>query len=539
MDSRDTHTDKEDFEVKETILVPYNELHDINIYTYHDTNAGRLVLDPDEARAEFGPEIASRLKLTKDGSKILWPQPTDDPNDPQNWSNRQKHFQLFIITLAAVVPDFDSAIGIASVFALAEEFDTTTGHVNNLTSNWSLFLIGWGGIFFVMLMRKYGRLSILFWTQLLALGFLVGTTFAPNIRVFAGMRCLNGFFATCPQVTGLFTIADIYPFHLQARMINIWTMGVILAPHLSPFVFGFLVARADWRWAYGIGCLYGLFVLFLIVFFMKESMYYRDGSHNPSPFSKSGFWGRVGDRIRTLIGITGVQNAKPEPTWREVSWAPIHVLFRPHMFLILVFETAVFGFGIGINVTNTLFLHSPPPVGLGLDPITVSGIYATPVIAVLVGEFMGRYLNDWIMNFTVKRNHGVFEAEFRLWTCYIGTVLYVVGFVILGVSLQNNLGIPGVVVGWTIAQVAVVVTTVAVYAYCNDCVPNKRGEISGLLNLVRILGGFTVAYYQVPWASRNGALQTLGCEAAIVAGLFVLTVPYLQYKGRSIRARFT
>jgi hypothetical protein len=37
-----------------------------------------------EARAEFGLEIASKLKLTKDGSKVLWPQPSDDPNDPQN-----------------------------------------------------------------------------------------------------------------------------------------------------------------------------------------------------------------------------------------------------------------------------------------------------------------------------------------------------------------------------------------------------------------------------------------------------------------------
>lgn len=26
-------------------------------------------------------------------------------------------------------------------------------------------------------------------------------------------------------------------------------------------------------------------------------------------------------------------------------------------------------------------------------------------------------------------------------------------------------------------------------AYCNDCFPNKRGEISALLNLVRVLGG--------------------------------------------------
>ncbi|KAF9448590.1 MFS general substrate transporter [Macrolepiota fuliginosa MF-IS2] len=512
---------------------------DLDIYTYHEKHAGRLVLDPDEAREEFGPDIASKLKLTKDGQK---------------WSNAQKHLQLFIITLAALVPDFDSGIGIATVFALAEEFHTTTGHINNLTSNWSIFLIGWGGLFFVMLMRKYGRLPVLFWTQLLALGFLVGTAFAPNIRVFAGefclefqphpsliqsdvgMRCLTGFFGTCPQVTGLYTIADIFPFHLQARKINIWTMGVILAPHLSPFVFGFLVARANWRWAFWIGCIYGLVVLILIVFFMKESLYHRRSGRNLTKEESSS---NLKSRIWTLVGITGIKNVTREPTWKEVLVAPIDVAWRPHMFLILLFEETVFGFGIGINVTNTLFLQSHPPIGFGFNPTTVSGIYATPVIAVILGEIIGRYLNDWVMDLSIKRNHGVFEAESRLWTCYFGVVLYVIGFVILGVSLQDRLSIPVIIVGWAIAQVAVLVTTVAVYAYCNDCFPHKRGEISALLNLVRTLGGFSVAYYQVPWATKHGALQTLGCEAAIVAGLFILTVPFLQYKGRAIRARFS
>lgn len=39
-----------------------------------------------EAEVEFGREIASRLKLTTDGTTILWPQPSDDPEDPQNVS---------------------------------------------------------------------------------------------------------------------------------------------------------------------------------------------------------------------------------------------------------------------------------------------------------------------------------------------------------------------------------------------------------------------------------------------------------------------
>ena len=39
-----------------------------------------------EARIEFGEKIASLLKLSSDGTKVLWPQPSDDPEDPQNVS---------------------------------------------------------------------------------------------------------------------------------------------------------------------------------------------------------------------------------------------------------------------------------------------------------------------------------------------------------------------------------------------------------------------------------------------------------------------
>jgi hypothetical protein len=84
---------------------------------------------------------------------------------------------------------------------------------------------------------------------------------------------------------------------------------------------------------------------------------------------------------------------------------------------------------------------------------------------------------------------------------------------------------------------------------------SEQGEISALANLARVLGGFSVAYYQVPWAAKHGALQTLGVEAAcvmsghsrscsftdnlttnsVVVGLFLLIVPVLQLKGKYLR----
>ncbi len=78
-----------------------------------------------------------------------------------------------------------------------------------------------------------------------------------------------------------------------------------------------------------------------------------------------------------------------------------------------------------------------------------------------------------------------------------------------------------------------------VYAYCNNAFPRHQGEISSLINLARTLGGFAVAYYQVPWATKHGALQTFGCEAAVVAGLFILIIPLVQLKGRSMREKYS
>ncbi|KZT10568.1 MFS general substrate transporter [Laetiporus sulphureus 93-53] len=506
----------------------------VDLLSYHEHNAGRLVVDPEEAKVEFGERIAKKLKLSADGSKVLWPQPTDDPEDPQNWSDGRKNLQLFVITLAAAVPDFDSGIGIASIFALAAQYDTTPTVINDLTSNWSIFLLGWGSIFAVILMRRYGRLPILFWSQVLALGFLVGCTFAPNLKTFAAMRCLTAFFGTCPH--GLYVVTDMFPFHLQARKLNIWTMGFLLSPFLSPFLFGFLVARASWRWTYGIGAIYGATVVFFILFFGEETMYDRT-LPDPRPIKRPA--SRLRYRIETLIGLTGARMARHRAGWRDAALACLNIIWRPQLVGILLFEAMVFGFSIGINTTNAVFLGESKPVGLGFSQYAIAGAYGTPIVAVLIGEVLGRYFNDWVMNVCVKRNKGVFEAEMRLWTCYVAVPLYICGFLLLGGTFQNHLGTGALVMGWGIAEVAVMICTVAVYAYCNDCFPTRQGEVSALINWARTMGGFSVAYFQVPWAERNGALQTFGVEAAIVSALFLLVVPALQLHGSRLRVSIT
>ena len=66
----------------------------------------------------------------------------------------------------------------------------------------------------------------------------------------------------------------------------------------------------------------------------------------------------------------------------------------------------------------------------------------------------------------------IYTVIFR--ACYVAMPLYICGFVTLGASFERHLSIGALVMGWGIVVLAVLVNTVAVYAYCNDCFPKHK-----------------------------------------------------------------
>ncbi len=56
-------------------------------------------------------DLNENAKLASDGHTVLVPQPSDDPNDPLNWTKFKKHVILLIVSACAFLADYGSATG--------------------------------------------------------------------------------------------------------------------------------------------------------------------------------------------------------------------------------------------------------------------------------------------------------------------------------------------------------------------------------------------------------------------------------------------
>src|SRR5260221_8257827 len=182
---------------------------------------------------------------------------------------------------------------------------------------------------------------------------------------------------------GLYVVTDMYPFHRQARKVsvfsfsvsykltssvqlNLWTMGFLIAPFLSPFAFGFLVAREKLDSLFfhdffltivhvsvGDGHIelvrctaHSFFSLSCSSDVRRKSVHHRYGprSHSSRMYDRGvkGLLPQPVDslhyRIETLVGVTGFKMAKYRATWGEAISAPFKLFWRPHLLSIMVFE---------------------------------------------------------------------------------------------------------------------------------------------------------------------------------------------------------
>ncbi|MCJ1432689.1 hypothetical protein MMC27_002046 [Xylographa pallens] len=466
-------------------------------------------------------------KLASDGHTVLIPQPSDDPNDPLNWSTTKKHVILFIISACSFLPDYSSATGAVTLIPQAAEWGLTPDIVNHSQSG-GQFMVGAGGVVVVALSAYFGRLPVLFWFLVVSLASAAACASVDTFDSFMAVRILNGFFSTVAQGVrlvpdgGLMFIKDMFFFHEHARKINIWQSIVIASPYFGPLFAAFMLTKLNWRWPFGIVTIATGLCTLLVVFFVDETYYNRKLSVLQQPVRTS--------RWLRLIGVEQWRSRYLRNTPYQAFIRPFKALSKPIVLLTNIYYIMTFAWVVGINATLAIFIT--PLYDFG--PRQIGFFYFAPIVAAILGEIVGHYLHDTVARLYLRRHGGRLEPEARLYVIPLATPFMLAGLVLIGFCLQNGYHYMITAFAWGMFIFGIMITTVGVSAYNLDSYPEGSGEVAAWINFSRTTGGFVVSYLQVRWADAMGPQRSFGIQAGICAGAFAIVVVLMVF-GKRLR----
>jgi hypothetical protein len=152
-----------------------------------------------------------------------------------------------------------------------------------------------------------------------------------------------------------------------------------------------------------------------------------------------------------------------------------------------------FMWAVGINQTSSILFATPVVAGgYGFSQNAVGFLFFAPIVGVVLGEMFGHYFNDFVAARYIAKHSGRFVPEARLWPIYVSAIFLIPGLIIIGQALGHHLHWSAIVMGWGMYVFGSMVSSVAITTYALDSYPTASGEVSALINLSRLLGGFSV-----------------------------------------------
>ena len=471
----------------------------------------------------------SGLKFAPDGKTVLVPQPSNDPRDPLNWSSWKKHSILILLALCAAGGDFQSGAGIPLLSAQGETWGLSSTRVNE-AGNLNVLFLGVGGLFWIPPLYFWGRLPVLFWSQLIGTFLVLGSCLVTSFEQYYVLRPLTSVFLTAGQTIGLTFVKDMFFFHEHARKIGIWACIFLASPYVGPFLGGFMVFGLNERWRPVLWLVfaYCASMLIAVIAFGHETWYDRSLAVQPER-TTTGILGRVYD----LTGVTAFRQRKYKMSvWNAVARL-LEVFTKPVSWMVFFIYALAFMWSVGINITSSIVFAIPKAAGgYGFSTRTISFIYFTPIVALVIGELLGHHLNDWVANRYIRKHNGLFKPEARLPPFFLAVFLMIPGLVLCGQALEKQLTVGAVVIGWGMYVVGVMLSSVAIQAYILDCFPSAAGEVCSLINFSRTIAGFSVGYFQFQWGENAGFDVSFGIQSAIVGAAALLTVVLVMFGER-------
>ena len=343
---------------------------------------------------DLGGTMKTKHAAGKNSSDIvLVPRPSDDPEDPLNWTFRRK----ILATSCIVVYTIMLAIPSSAVYSIVTPIREATGlsltDLNNGTGIMFLFY-GWGCIIWQPLALQYGKRP----AYLLSLATnIIITATAPlctTARTYQVSRILLGLFGSPVESLCEISVTDIWFAHERPKYMAWYGWSLALTGKLAPMISGFINVGMGWEWTLWWCSIFNAIAFVYCFFLMEETNYDRKHVEPSMPIVEAGQDPTPVDIIGTKAaeasekapeaktsspGVPGSDSEHGQVVWpRKTYWQKLSLKDKPRPNRILDIAIAPFqGFLYPPVVYAGLMYGANSLVWSGVQNATAGTVYTT------------------------------------------------------------------------------------------------------------------------------------------------------------------
>jgi MFS family permease len=237
---------------------------------------GTVILD-DSVTVSGNGNSTSHLKhgTGKNKNIVLIPQPSDDPNDPLNFSFSKKMVILSVTGFGISI--FASTVGPllnASFVPIAIELNTTVAKLVNATGYQTITVAAWSLVVNAAA-RKWGKRPVFLASGIFNLvGSSIGAASTTYKQLLAA-RIIQGFSVSAYESLVFAMTSDLFFLHERGLYVSVVSFLLAVVSNFSSVICGPITTHLGWKWLFYLLILFGGIQTILQFLFVPETQYNR------------------------------------------------------------------------------------------------------------------------------------------------------------------------------------------------------------------------------------------------------------------------
>ena len=485
-----------------------------------------------EVEAELATERTKSIAIaptkTSDGTILVDWYTTDDPANPQNWSNKKRFFVSLVVCMYTFAVYTGSAIYTSSEGGVIKQFGVNPTDAS-LPLSLYVLAYGMGPLIFAPLSEVplIGRSPVYTVTFLIFVILSIPTALVNNFAGLLVLRFLQGFFGSPCLANGGATMQDMYSLLYLPYALTFWVSAAYCGPALGPLLSGFAVTAKGWRWSLW-EILWIAGPVFILMFLLVPET------------STPNILLRRANRLRAITGDTRLKSQseidqkglKPSAVAIDALIKPLEITIKdPAIAFVNMYTALVYGIYYSFFEVFPLVYTGYYHFSLGIIGVVFTCVLVACIIGVLT---YCAYLNWYLIPDIMKR--GLRAQEHRLVPAIFASFGPPIGLFLFAWTANPTIHWIAPTIGITIYGATVFVVMQCIFVYVPLSYPQYAASLFAGNDFFRsALACGSILFARPLFLNvgiHKGVTVLAGLSTMGVIGMLVL-----YYQGAKLRAR--